>query len=226
MCRVGRSSIDVLGTFNLSHKIKTVQSIAKTLRNDYVLGTQAGVCFGRWLPQEKQFEVIGVTPGTTSSPLTFLAGRQTVKVEALEDDYVLAADYNQPGYYLINRATKDIRKLEEAITDNRGCFDLVPLPNFSLQDFPFCLAKGINGITLLNLATYETYEIIKTQRGQGNSYCQKLSCKRKRNIVGAHVANKLDMVVTHVEHKEGRTIVEQLDLPELFIRALSLNGQI
>ena len=61
---------------------------------------------------------------------------------------------------------------------------------------------------------------------QGNSFCGKLSCKRKRNIVGAHVANKLDMVVTHVEHKEGRTIVEQLDLPELFIRALSLNGHI
>ena len=59
---------------------------------------------------------------------------------------------------------------------------------------------------------------------QGDSYCPKLSCKRKRNIVGAHVSNKLDMVVTHVEHKEGRTIVEQLDLPELFIRALSLNG--
>ena len=74
-CKVGRSSIDVLGTFNLSHKIKTVQSMARTLRNDYVLGTHAGVCFGRWLPQEKLFEVVGTTPGSTSSPLTFLAGR-------------------------------------------------------------------------------------------------------------------------------------------------------
>ena len=129
-------------------------------------------------------------------------------MEALLDDHVLAVDYNQPGYYLINRATKDIRKLEEALTDNRGCFDLVPLPNFNLQDFPFVLAKGINGITLLNLGTYETYQILRTQRMQGDSYCPKLSCKRKRNIVGAHVSNKLDMVVTHVEHKEGRTIVE------------------
>jgi hypothetical protein len=98
-----------------------------------------------------------VTAGSTSAPLTFLPGRPTTKVEALLDDHVLAVDYNQPGYYLINRATKDIRKLEEALTDNRGCFDLVPLPNFNLQDFPFVLAKGINGISLLNLGTFETY---------------------------------------------------------------------
>ena len=154
----------MLGTFNLSHKIKTVRSIARTLRNDFVLGTQGGVCFGRWVPGNKQFEVVGVTAGTASAPLAFLAGRQASKAEALQDDYVLAADYNQPGYYLINRATKDIRKLEEAITDNRGCYDLVPLPNFNLQDFPFVLSKGINGISLLNLATLETYEIVKTQR--------------------------------------------------------------
>ena len=74
-CKVGRSSIDVLATFNLSHKLKTVRSIAKTLRNDYVLGTTSGVCFARWLPVEKQFEIIGVTAGSTSAPLTFLSGR-------------------------------------------------------------------------------------------------------------------------------------------------------
>ena len=39
-------------------------------------------------------------------------------------------------------------------------------------------------------------------------------------------SNKVDLVVTHVEWREGSTIVEQLDLPELFLRALSLNGEI
>ena len=38
--------------------------------------------------------------------------------------------------------------------------------------------------------------------------------------------NKVDLVVTHVEWSEGRTIIEQLELPELFLRALSLNGDI
>ena len=64
------------------------------MRNDYVLGTQAGVCFGRYNPLEKLFEIIGVTAGSTSAPLTFLSGRPTTKVVALLDDHVLAVDYN------------------------------------------------------------------------------------------------------------------------------------
>ena len=53
VCKVGRTSIEVVNTFNLAHKIKTIKSIARTMRNDYVLGTQAGVCFGRYNPLEK-----------------------------------------------------------------------------------------------------------------------------------------------------------------------------
>ena len=36
----------------------------------------------------------------------------------------MTCDYNQPGYYVVNRATKDIKKLEEVISDNRGCYDI------------------------------------------------------------------------------------------------------
>lgn len=63
---------------------------------------------------------------------------------------------------MVNRATKEIRNLEEAIRDSRGCFDLDPLPNFSLKEFPYCLAKGRKGVSLLNIATLESFVLTKT----------------------------------------------------------------
>ena len=54
-----------------------------------------------------------------------------------------------------------------------------------------------------------------------------MTVARKKVPPGRQILNnKVDLVVTHVEWSEGRTIVEQLELPELFLRALSLNGEI
>ena len=62
---------------------------------------------------------------------------------------------------------------------------------------------------------------------QGDSLIQKMTVARKKLPAGRQILNnKVDLVVTHVEWTEGRTIVEQLELPELFLRALSLNGEI
>ena len=65
------------------------------------------------------------TPTTTSGPpLSLLNSRITLASYELADDMVMTSDYNQPGYYLVNRATKDIKKVEEVISDNRGCYDI------------------------------------------------------------------------------------------------------
>ena len=100
------------------------------------------------------------------------------------------------------------------------------MPNFHLTDFPFVLFKGRKGVVLANLQTKETFELLRTPEMQGNSFFPKLTVARKRQVPGRTVNSKVDLVVTHVEWREGRTIVEQLDLPELFLRALSLNGEI
>ena len=139
----------------------------------------------------------------------------------------VTSDYNQPGYYIVNRATKDIKKLEEVISDNRGCFDIQPLPNFHLTDAPFVLFKARKGVVLCNISTLDTFELLRTPEMQGDSLVQKMTVARKKVPANRQVLNnKVDLVVTHVEWSEGRTIIEQLELPELFLRALSLNGDI
>ena len=128
---------------------------------------------------------------------------------------------------MINRATKDIKKLEDVISDNRGCFDITPLPNFHITDLPFVLVKARKGVVLLNLNTLDTFELLTTPEMQGNSSFSKLTVSRKRSTVpNQPCKSSVDLLVTHVEWREGRTLVEQLELPELFLRALSLNGQI
>jgi len=103
------------------------------------------------------------------------------------------------------------------------------LPNFDIHSFPYCVAKARRGVTLLNLQSLKSYDLVRTDEMQGNSYFQKLTCKFKRvSTPGGATEGRLlpDLVVTHVEWKENKTIVEQVELPELFIRALSLNGVI
>ena len=94
------------------------------------------------------------------------------------------------------------------ISDNRGCFDIQPLPNFHITDFPFVLVKGRKGVVLANLSTMATFELLRTPEMQGNSSFPKLTVARKRVAPGRHVDTKVDLVVTHVEWREGRTIIE------------------
>ena len=207
--KAGRSFLEVLATVSLATHVKTFHSISKTSRNDFIIGTTQGVSFVKWVKLEKKFEVIRQIPTSNAGPaLTFMGNRQTLQCCEVTDDHILTSDYNQPGYYLINRATKDIKKLEEVISDNRGCFDIKPLPNFHLTDFPFVLVKARKGVVLLNLATLKSFELLRTPEMQGNSSFAKLSVSRKRTLPRKSRKTKFDLVVTHVEMHEGRTIVE------------------
>lgn len=56
--RAGRNFLEVLGTFSVSHAVKTFHSIQKTSRGDFMLGSMHGICFVKWLPVEKRFDVV------------------------------------------------------------------------------------------------------------------------------------------------------------------------
>lgn len=113
-------------------------------------------------------------------PLSLLTNRQTICCCETADDVLVASDYNQSGYYIVNRATKDVKKLEDVVGDNRGCFDILPLPNFHETDFPFVLMKGRKALVLANLSTLATFELLRTPEMQGNSTFPKLTIARKR----------------------------------------------
>ena len=152
--RAGRGFLEVLGSFSLAHSVKTFHSITKSTRGDYALGTTTGICFVKWMPVEKRFDVVRQVPTSSQGPaLTLLSNRQTLSLCEAGDDIFVTSDYNQAGYYVVNRATKEVKKLEDKIVDNRGCFDIAPLPNFHLTDFPFVLMKARKGVILANVTT-------------------------------------------------------------------------
>ena len=63
----------------------------------------------------------------------------------------MAADYDASGYCLIDRKTRELHRIDEATVDNRGCFDIRAVPNFSEADFPFVLTKARKAVSLLNI---------------------------------------------------------------------------
>lgn len=56
--RAGHNFLEILGTYSLSSSVKTFHSIKKSSRGDYVLGTTGGICFAKWMPVEKRFDVV------------------------------------------------------------------------------------------------------------------------------------------------------------------------
>jgi len=129
----------------------------------------------------------------------------------IKNDVLLTCDYNQSGYFLIDRSTKEAMKLEEATGDNRGCFDLQMLPTFDMQSSPFVFAKARKAISLLNLKTRRVYQLIHKEEMQSHTDWEKLNCRR---------VNGRDLQITYVHFRENMTFVEQIIVPDLFFRAL------
>ena len=56
--RAGHAFLEVLGQFSLASTLKTFHSICRTTRGDFALGTTSGICFVKWYPMERKFDVI------------------------------------------------------------------------------------------------------------------------------------------------------------------------
>ena len=68
----------------------------------------------------------------------------------------------------MNRKTKDTIKIDEATPDNRYCFDLVPLPDFDYNLFPYCVAKARKAVSLINVKSGEVHKLMETSDSGGN----------------------------------------------------------
>jgi hypothetical protein len=82
---------------------------------------------------------------------------------------ILTADYNVAGYFLINRASREIRHIQDEMVDNRGCFDIQVLPNFDIDLLPFAVCKGRKGISIINLKSMVAEKFLVSEEMQTHS---------------------------------------------------------
>ena len=126
-----------------------------------------------------------------------------------------------PGYFTVQRATREVRHIEDAFSSNRGCFDIQVVPNFDMQTLPFVVCKGRKGIAILNLNTLKSYELFSSEEMQANSFWDKMSLsyppkKLTYSGVGSYI-------LTFAVWRDMKSCIEQVEIPDLFFRALQFD---
>ena len=146
---IQKNSIDVLRScdFSFPEVWSIKQMSARPL--EYVLGTKDGLRFVQFDHASNEFSA--VIDSESKQALTLMSGRQTLQMHEFSPDVLLTADYNMPGYYTVNRATKEVRHITDAFSSNRGCFDIQVIPSFNIKTMPFAICKGRKGLALINL---------------------------------------------------------------------------
>lgn len=92
----------------------------------------------------------------------------------LNEAFIISCDYNNSGYFLINRSTRQVKNLNDPTSDNRGCYDIKLIPNFDFDECPFVIAKGRKSLSLLNVKTCKVFEIIHNDEMQTQSFWEKM----------------------------------------------------
>jgi hypothetical protein len=126
-----------------------------------------------------------------------------------------------PGYFLVNRATRDIRHITDAVSSNRGCFDIQPIPNFDMRALPFVICKGRKGLTVLNLKSFVSHELFPSDDMQANSLWEKMVLvSPPKKLTSSGVGS---YILTYAVWRDSRSCIEQIEIPDLFFRALQFD---
>jgi hypothetical protein len=106
---INKNSIENLGESD--QRFPEIWSIRKMENRpeEYVLGSKDGLRFITFRHTSNSYKP--VLDIETQQPLILLSGRQTLQVKEIAPDLLLTADYNMPGYFLVNRASREIRHI-------------------------------------------------------------------------------------------------------------------
>jgi hypothetical protein len=141
------------------HEVKVVDSniskVIRTTRNDFALGTSKGVYFF------KVYEDFTVEP-VTSIPC--LPGRDITELSEYAIDQFVVAAWHSNDLILVDRKapSDDSQSLREPLWCNNLCTDLVPLPGYNPENFPFYLSKSLRSIKLINFKTKKVHTLLET----------------------------------------------------------------
>lgn len=69
---------------------------------------------------------------------------------------------------LVDKKQRTLVKIECPLSDETQCTDLVPLPGFDIQTFPFLLQRNSKAINLISLASMSMHRLLMIENQTGS----------------------------------------------------------
>ena len=131
----------------------------KTSNDEFALGCSGGLYFARYEAPWKRFIV--------STDFLLTDHLVTALVEVSPDVFAVGC-WGVPWVGLVNRKQRSLFKIECPTNEETSCTDLVPLPGFNDQTFPFLMQRNQKAINLVNLRSLSMHRMVESENQPGS----------------------------------------------------------
>ena len=91
----------------------------------------------------------------------------TQVVEVASDRFAVGC-WGVPWVALVDKKQRSLVKIECPLPDETQCTDLVPLPGFDINAFPFLVQRNSKGINLISLASMSMHRLLMSENQTGS----------------------------------------------------------
>ena len=184
----------------------------RTTRNDFVLGTAAGIIFF----------TVGKDPRSNSLLIktgheALLRDKDITEVSEYAQDKFVVGLWNENDFLACDRSNPKAPPivLKQPLWCNNLCTDLVPVPGYHPINFPYYFAKTLRSISLIDFRTMTVSTLLQTQDMPSDCYGYK-----KMTLTSARDGRLSLIFVTASADGQENTVVEEITFARFFIKAL------
>ena len=128
--------------------------VIKTSTDEFALACSGGLYFAQYDTQGKKFTV---------SPDFLLVDHLVTQVVEVEANRFAVGCWGVPWVGLVDKKLRTLVKIDCPMQDETQCTDLVALPGFDTQDFPFLVQRNSKTINLINLTNLTMHQLVKSE---------------------------------------------------------------
>ena len=136
-----------------------IYKVIKTSSDEIALACSGGLYFAKYESPWKRFIV--------SSDFLLVDHLCTQVVEVSFNKFAVGF-WGVPWVGLVDKKHRTLIKIECPMPDETQCTDLIPLPGFDAQTFPFLIQRNSKAVNLLNLASLSLHRLLKSENQSGS----------------------------------------------------------
>ena len=126
-------------------------AVLSTDKNELAFGCEKGLFFGKFGMNTRRFHI---------SAEEYFKGNLISQVFEYAPNKLIASDYFKHGFFLVDRASNDIRELQNLSYITKNCTDIKPMPFYNFEKFPYLLTRTQFTINLIDLKKENIYPLL------------------------------------------------------------------
>ena len=128
-----------------------IYKVIRTSQDDYALACSGGLFFASYDARMKKF---------IKSPDFLLSDHLITQLYEVSPNRFAVGCWGVPWVAVVDKVRRTLIKVDCPLSDETQCTDLLPLPNFNYQSFPFLLMRNSKAVNLVNLQNLSVHRLL------------------------------------------------------------------